>query len=1064
MSGTENDTHDPVDAGLFRPQQESQTPEPNSLGEVQSAESAHLGKDPSLPVEGMYPVLDLITEQGSSGLGNPCFLYIGYTYAHNILVDKVIIAQQSLQEFINALSPGACFSIVNSKMLDDVVPKPFGIYGSKEEIGSAQESLAAQDGQVAGVSVSVVQKRIPQPPSFVPLLSPKSARNSALSSSLPSSLSAPQLGLVLPNRTPTGSGPPSQAPHSPQALSTHVSGDSSLPSLRTLRTLLPFGSGKPASDAATSRPLRSSFASFSPVRRSSTTIERKNSSQFSRPADDGDEAAISIAPYPPSQANPERTRDASSSANTHDSPVSSPVSRLPLDGELGPPVVVFNPEPPLSSELSTILESDLSASSKHLTALDGSHITDLSGNRYSSGPRASLPSPGTDDDEVVAPDTSVPDLSTSQLKEVVMHALKERPSTNGWLTGVVVEDLADSCPTSRNHREAHEGYTEVEPEESLHLDALDPDLAAFLSPNPQPRNLLAPAPIHQNPSAIAPPRIFPFSRAITPQSRPLPSSFSPVDASPSSPTGSTRSQHSPVRTTVHSGLVRSVPTRFVPSLMLSAADNALTGRGDRGVGSFSRTPSDSALQINEGRRVSSDGLYLRRSPASPLPLAFQSQPSLQQTHTVQHRRVASSRLATPARFGTHTSGASCLLHSTLPSSSSSALPTGWGGDSPSPTSRTSSSLGAAADCLNRPRTSEDGAIGGWPGACERLGYIPRGRNRSLSVGDGNGERVTSRGSRTAAEWLGPRTAKAFAAAGLLERDQDPSNSVSHFGSTRSLGDRDQRALSPTRLALSEAGSVVGSWRSASREMTDSDATASTSTGAPRTTRSTVSTAPTSVSMSRTSSPQHKDHRAALHAMQDKHATETGTLLAALADAQHIAQSLRTEGARLTKRVEDLEAQLVAAHHTQLRAPSSAGSSATIPRTHSLGGARLCPCRLFPHTTCRIPPTARSWTSIVKRTRMRKTRRIVAAALRAHRRASDSESVFALPPPNMSMLLQEQPAGSRRSASSVSLATAGAETDGRRSPRSLFLRPEHELHLGDIGRFFTEDDASDDEDG
>ncbi len=64
------------------------------------------------------------------------FFHIGYTYTHNILVDKIVIAQQSLQEFINVLSPGAYSSItkVNFKKLDDVVLKPFGIYGSKEEI------------------------------------------------------------------------------------------------------------------------------------------------------------------------------------------------------------------------------------------------------------------------------------------------------------------------------------------------------------------------------------------------------------------------------------------------------------------------------------------------------------------------------------------------------------------------------------------------------------------------------------------------------------------------------------------------------------------------------------------------------------------------------------------------------------------------------------------------------------------------------------------------------------------------------------------------------------------
>ncbi len=60
-----------VTAWRFQPQ----TPEPDSLSEVQSTNSAQLGEDLSLAVKGMYPLLDLITEQGSSGLGNPVFSY-----------------------------------------------------------------------------------------------------------------------------------------------------------------------------------------------------------------------------------------------------------------------------------------------------------------------------------------------------------------------------------------------------------------------------------------------------------------------------------------------------------------------------------------------------------------------------------------------------------------------------------------------------------------------------------------------------------------------------------------------------------------------------------------------------------------------------------------------------------------------------------------------------------------------------------------------------------------------------------------------------------------------------
>ena len=47
-----------------------------------------------------------------------------------------MVAQESLQAFINALSPGAHSSIttVNFKTLDELLLKPIGVYGSKEEI------------------------------------------------------------------------------------------------------------------------------------------------------------------------------------------------------------------------------------------------------------------------------------------------------------------------------------------------------------------------------------------------------------------------------------------------------------------------------------------------------------------------------------------------------------------------------------------------------------------------------------------------------------------------------------------------------------------------------------------------------------------------------------------------------------------------------------------------------------------------------------------------------------------------------------------------------------------
>ncbi|KAI9444051.1 hypothetical protein H4582DRAFT_1918933 [Lactarius indigo] len=78
-------------------------------------------------VKGMYRLLDLIGESGSNGY-----------------VDKVIISQDSLQHFINAVSPGAYTSItkVDFKALDRFMIRPLGVYGSKDGIVLVDEDIA----------------------------------------------------------------------------------------------------------------------------------------------------------------------------------------------------------------------------------------------------------------------------------------------------------------------------------------------------------------------------------------------------------------------------------------------------------------------------------------------------------------------------------------------------------------------------------------------------------------------------------------------------------------------------------------------------------------------------------------------------------------------------------------------------------------------------------------------------------------------------------------------------------------------------------------------------------
>jgi hypothetical protein len=67
----------------------------------------------------------------------------------------VIIAQDSLQRFINDLSPGAYASItkVDFKVLDRFSIKPLGIYGCKDVIVRLLQSIGAVDEKMCVVFV-----------------------------------------------------------------------------------------------------------------------------------------------------------------------------------------------------------------------------------------------------------------------------------------------------------------------------------------------------------------------------------------------------------------------------------------------------------------------------------------------------------------------------------------------------------------------------------------------------------------------------------------------------------------------------------------------------------------------------------------------------------------------------------------------------------------------------------------------------------------------------------------------------------------------------------------------
>ncbi|KAG1848075.1 hypothetical protein DFJ58DRAFT_729977 [Suillus subalutaceus] len=87
-------------------------------------------------INGMYRILDLINEQGSGGL-----------------VDKVIIAQDSLRAFINSVCPGTYVSMtkVNFSALDRFVVKPVGV--AKQLVTNQNDSSISMPSLRSGLYI-----------------------------------------------------------------------------------------------------------------------------------------------------------------------------------------------------------------------------------------------------------------------------------------------------------------------------------------------------------------------------------------------------------------------------------------------------------------------------------------------------------------------------------------------------------------------------------------------------------------------------------------------------------------------------------------------------------------------------------------------------------------------------------------------------------------------------------------------------------------------------------------------------------------------------------------------
>jgi hypothetical protein len=105
-------------------------------------------------VDGMFRILDLVSEQGSGGLG--MFFFLSFFPEDTvcltcvlIAVDKIVIAQAELSRFLNELYPGAYTSLtkVDYNALDGVPVRPVGVYGSKSEIVRFLRALNAIDSE-----------------------------------------------------------------------------------------------------------------------------------------------------------------------------------------------------------------------------------------------------------------------------------------------------------------------------------------------------------------------------------------------------------------------------------------------------------------------------------------------------------------------------------------------------------------------------------------------------------------------------------------------------------------------------------------------------------------------------------------------------------------------------------------------------------------------------------------------------------------------------------------------------------------------------------------------------
>ncbi|KAF9481097.1 hypothetical protein BDN70DRAFT_920101 [Pholiota conissans] len=341
---------------------------------------------------------------------------------------------------------------------------------------------------------------------------------------------------------------------------------SGIPSFRTLRSLLPFGPSKNATPTSSSSPntsSRSPFASFGSVRRS---MNRERERKISLSNDATPVISINRSPLADDTAI---RRSASLSKLEKPLPrepnfsegSSNPFQNDSLRNSVsGYPLRTPSPGPPLSVELSTIIEADSSGVSKHVPFFG---VDRAPGRSRSSSPPINPnflpadPSSKPREESTLSKaatkgrrkpdfefegDTSALELPTEHLTDQVREAMLKSGSSpkdgKQWMEPVVID--GDEHPDIANA--------------SFNLDTVDPDLLALLSPNTGSKNASSSRANHQSSSPTTP--TFPSSPAST--SRPSRASSllprlrpSQISSSPTSPQFSIPTP-SPTRTSPNS--------------------------------------------------------------------------------------------------------------------------------------------------------------------------------------------------------------------------------------------------------------------------------------------------------------------------------------------------------------------------------------------------------------------------------------------------------------------------------------------------------------------------------